>query len=481
MEITKVQLSNNNRRICHPNLMKKQSFPAVLKNTPNQDCFVKSSTTECISNKANIPPGKLCFLGGITYISYDFETKFTKKFFKKLIREGIPDAYSEIENLIPREELDKHKTLGTFGKRSQLAIKHLKKYKDSMFPIEKEIFSILENLSKKHPNMNIQELLRLRYANAEQILINQQSEVLNRINLTIRQLPKKEFVEMRKLINHSFDKMFTQENLPEERFGRKNFLKELSKVEISDNRIKQKIYKIAEQLPQSTESINAFIVKYSHPYRFKYNPSKDELIRLPRDSQEIGERLIEPSIGTDDHIHPQAEFKKELEARIKGQKEAGKLSTLRVTTLVSRKMNEAKTNIPIDDFIAMQSLDIPQRLQNQINRYIQICEKWLRQGKLEDADLLADYIVVLKNEYEMRSNIVKIDISEFENKIPQIKLAAQKHTDKMKSKKQKKHEDKTHIKRSEGASNTHKEHYIDPSGKVIENRKVQKHSSRFGR
>jgi len=481
MEISRIQPVENIRGIYSPNQIKKQSFLKVPQNTITQDYFVKSPDVENTSCKGNIPSGKLCFLGGIAYIRYDFENKFTRTFFKKLIREGVPDAYSDIENLIPREELDAHKALGTFSKKSRCAIKYLKKYRESMFPIEKEIFTILENLSKKHPDLNLQELLRLRYANAEQILVHQQGEVLDKISLIIRQLPKNEFLAMRKLINDSFDKIFAQDPAPEERFGRKNFIKALKNIEISDNKIKHKIYQIVEQLPQSSDSINAFIVKYSQPYRFKFDPNTQELIRLPRDSQEIGERLIEPSIGTDDHIHPQTAFRKEEEARQKGSKKVKQFSSLRVTTLTSRKANEAKTDTQIDKFIIESPYNLPERIQHQIDRYIEICEKWLKQGKIEDADLLADYIIVLKDEYSRRSNILKIDITELEKKLPRIKMAAAEHRKKLESKKTHKKEGRTHIKRANSASNNHKEHYLDASGKFIENRKVQKHTSRFSK
>ena len=477
MEILRIQPIGNNTNFSYKKV-ERPVFAPKLSNSLTQDCFVRSLNPSSVSNPKTVAP---TFAGSIIPMNYEFETKFTRKFFQKLLKEGVPDAYSDIENLIPLEELDKHRNLGTFSKKSQLAIKYLKKYRESMFPIEKEILSILETLSKKHPTMNLQELLRLRYAGAEQVLINQQSEVLNKINLMIRQLPKKDFLTMRKFLQESFDKIFAQNPTPEERFGRKNFLEALKKVDIEDVHFKKKIYAIAEQLPQSTNSINAFIVKYSQPYRFRYDKNRGELVKLPRDSQEIGERLMEPSIATDDHIHPHKEFKKEHREREQGKKEAQGLSTLRVTTLASRKTNEAKTDTPLDDFIVQSECNIPSRLQHQIDRYIHICEKWHKCGRFEDADLLADYIVVLKNEYELRSDIVKIDISDFEKKIAKIKADKEEHFSKLKTGKNNHnhHESHNHIKRTDGASNSHKERYIDSNGNVVENRKFQKHSSRF--
>lgn len=479
MEISKIQYIDNRRNIYSPSLIRKQSFTIPIKAQIQNDCFVRTAVDEKTNYRDNIPLRSLSFLGGIKFMNYEFETKFNKVFFTKLLREGIPDAYSDIERLIPREELDAHRAMGTFSVKSQVAIKHLRKYKNSMFPVEREIFTILENLSKKHPNMTLQDLLRLRYPQVEQSLINQQSEVLNKINMMIRSLPKKEYLAMRKLIQGAFDKIFAQDPLPEERFGRKRFFMEFEKVEISDKRFKDKIRKAAEALPQSSDSVNAFIIKYSQPYRLRYDYNKKEMIKLPRDSQEIGERLLEPSVATVDHIHPQASFKKEQEAILEGELSKDELSTLRVTTLTSSKTNSAKTNIPLDKYIKQSKYDIPQRIQNQIDRYIYICEKWLKQGRIEDADLLADYIIVLRDEYQRRSKLLTIDISELESKLPQLKAAVQKHNEKMEIKLNKRQNNKNQINNRTKNKNRALDYAKEILGKDLEDRKVQKHSSRY--
>ncbi len=103
------------------------------------------------------------FLGSIVNINNEFEMKFTKTFFKKLLREGITDGYSDII-LIPRENYDELKKYGDLNKKSIIAIKALKKYRDNMFPVEKEIFSMLETMSKKNPDLTLQELIRLKYS-----------------------------------------------------------------------------------------------------------------------------------------------------------------------------------------------------------------------------------------------------------------------------------------------------------------------------
>lgn len=475
MEISKVQFITHRKEIpVSANNRQYQTLTVPVLNQTTADCFVKNSAAD--RNSIGILSYKPSFVGKVPFLQYDFEKKFTRSFFVKLLREGVPDAYSDIERLIPREEYDKHRQMQTFGKKSSIAVKYLKKYKNSMFPVEKEIFTILENLSKKHPDLTLQELLRLRYPQAEQVLINQQGEVLNKINMMIRSLPKQDFIKSRKLIQGAFDRIFAQEQLPEERFGRKIFLAWVRELDIADKKIKSKVYKMAEKLPQSSDSVNAFIVKYSHPYKLRYDFKKQEMARLPRDSQEIGERLLEPSIGTDDHIHAQRKFKEEQAARLHGDEEAKNKSALRVTTLTSAKANFEKSDLPLDKYIELSPYDIPKRIQHQIDRYISIGEKWLKQGRIADADLLSEYIIVLRDEYARRSNIVKVDISELERKLPQIKAAVQKQNEKAARKSGGRHKPQPN---PDNASNSHSEHYIDASGRVVENRKVQKHTSRY--
>lgn len=136
-----------------------QAQSASLNNI-QADCFEKFSVSSS-------PHRNVQFLGGIVNVNNAFELKFTRKFFKKLLREGIPDGYSDI-TLIPRENYDDLIKSGDLNKRSIVAIKALKKYRDNMFPVEKEIFSMLETMSKKNPDLTLQELIRLKYPQAEE-------------------------------------------------------------------------------------------------------------------------------------------------------------------------------------------------------------------------------------------------------------------------------------------------------------------------
>ena len=142
-----------------------------------------------------------------------------------------------------------------------------------------------------------------------------------KVNRIVKVLPKNEFLEVRKLLQSSYNKMFIPEPLPENRFGRKDFIYGLRSISIADPKMKQKMLDVASLLPQSADSAHAFIVKYSQPYKIVHNKN-GEIVKVPRDSEEIGLRLLMPSVGTDDHIHPQKAFRAEEAARIVAEQQA---------------------------------------------------------------------------------------------------------------------------------------------------------------
>ncbi len=468
MQITKIQniyQVNNIKQSTQKNQQSAKSQNVIENNIDwRKSIPLQNSFINIIKPNININ-----FTGGVSEISYAFEQKFSRTFFKKLLREGIPDAYGE-KILISREDIDTLKQMGLFNKKSSTAIKYLKDYKEMLFNIEKEIFSILETLSKKHPDLTLQELLKLKYDAAEKTLITQQTKILDKLGLMIRQLPRDEYNKVRKLLNESFDRIFEPNPLPENRFGRKNFLYALDKIQISDESIKTKLMKVAEKLPQSSDSISAFIIKYSQPYKFKYHHATDTVTKIPRTSEDIALRLLEPSQGTDEHIYAKTRYKQEAEARKNGEEYAKGLSDYRVTILTSQKLNGIKTDDLIDDFILKQDKNIPKHIQNHINRLLDIFEKWVNNGKLQDAHLLGEYIVVLRDEFALRSKLVKINIGDIEEKLPQLQQRIIENKAKHIAAK---------AKRTARADNNHKDHNTTNKGHQIENRKLQIHGPKF--
>lgn len=375
------------------------------------------------------------FQGHLAKAERIFENKFNKTFFRKISNEHLPCAYTGIE-MISQKQFDELIQTKVLSGNSADVIKELKKFEKSLFPVENGIFNILKSLSEKYPEKNLQELLKLKYPIAEKKLIQQQANTLNQINMVIRDLPKEEFLKIREIVQESFDKIFAPNPNPQDRFKRKALLYKLKTQNLTNKKIQKRIIKLAEKLPNSETSVNSFIVKYSEPYRIRYENKNPK--QIPQTSEEIALRLLRPSLATEEHIYPQAMYRAEELAARNGDETAKNLSKLRVTILTSNYINEIKKDFLFDDFAPKVKYNINENIQKHINKLIKIDKDWLNHGKIEDAALLTDYIMTLKEEFQRRSKIINIDIKDFEEKLPEIKDKIAKHIEKMENKKSKK-------------------------------------------
>lgn len=428
MNICSVQFGYNcgstNFKQTKTNLLQSVLRPnSTMERQPVTDIF-KAQTLDSVT-----------FQGHLAKAERVFENKFNKIFFRKIANEHLPCAYTGIE-MISQKQFDELIQTKVLSGNSADVIKELKKFEKSLFPVENGIFNILKSLSEKYPEKNLQELLKLKYPIAEKKLIQQQANTLNRINMVIRDLPKEEFLKIREIVQESFDKIFAPNPNPQDRFKRKALLYKLKTQNLTNKKIQKRIIKLAEKLPNSETSVNSFIVKYSEPYRIRYenkNPKK-----IPQTSEEIALRLLRPSLATEEHIYPQAMYRAEELAARNGDETAKNLSKLRVTILTSNYINEIKKDFLFDDFAPKVKYNINENIQKHINKLIKIDKDWLNHGKIEDAALLTDYIMTLKEEFQRRSKIINIDIKDFEEKLPEIKDKIAKHIEKMENKKSKK-------------------------------------------
>ena len=428
MNICSVQFGYNcgstNFKQSKTNLLQSVLRPnSTMERQPVTDIF-KAQTLDSVT-----------FQGHLAKAERIFENKFNKIFFRKIANEHLPCAYTGIE-MISQKQFDELIQTKVLSGNSADVIKELKKFEKSLFPVENGIFNILKSLSEKYPEKNLQELLKLKYPIAEKKLIQQQANTLNQINMVIRDLPKEEFLKIREIVQESFDKIFAPNPNPQDRFKRKALLYRLKTQNLTNKKIQKRIIKLAEKLPNSETSVNSFIVKYSEPYRIRYENKNPK--QIPQTSEEIALRLLRPSLATEEHIYPQAMYRAEELAARNGDETAKNLSKLRVTILTSNYINEIKKDFLFDDFAPKVKYNINENIQKHINKLIKIDKDWLNHGKIEDAALLTDYIMTLKEEFQRRSKIINIDIKDFEEKLPEIKDKIAKHIEKMENKKSKK-------------------------------------------
>lgn len=463
MKIFQIQPNNLQTNIYNSsNLVKQNKGMAEAQNTS-----VQNSSNPLLSRDYynGILASNITFTA-VDKSEYMFEQDFPHSFFKKLLREDLSDAYTG-KGMISREDIDTLKNLGVFNKKSTTALRYLRDYKDEMYDYEKEIYLLLKKASQKHPNLTLQELLQLKHEKAEARLISNQMKVLQKITLSASELPKEEYDNVKSLIEKGLYQMLSINKKPEERFSRKIFISELNALDIKNDKVKERLIKYATMIPQSSNSIDAFIVKYSQPYKIKKNINTGRITKTPRTSEDIALKLLEPSVGTDEHIYPQTLYKQEAQARLNGDPEAQKLSKYRVTILTSQKINGEKSDMLIDDFIRDGHPEIPTNIQRHIEQLITIDEKWLKRGKIQDAAKLADYILVLRDEFELRSDLIRVDLGNFENKIPKIKEKAKKSLEAQRAKRNPNHRDKKVIPEPSITLNR------------FENRKNQTHTPKF--
>ncbi len=152
---------------------------------------------------------------------------------------------------------------------------------------EKAVANFLIKTSKMNPDLTMKGLLTHYSPNAKAMLEEEQYNVLDEIVEKAKVLGKDNDVE--KCVRQA--RKDIKESTDEKHFERKPFLKKFVKVtnKLEDKELAGQLLDTAVKLPMSKNSIEAFIVKYAHG-------DKDDLA--------IAHRLVQPSVATAEHIHP---------------------------------------------------------------------------------------------------------------------------------------------------------------------------------
>ena len=125
-----------------------------------------------------------------------FETLFPSTFFRKLLKEGVSCAYTNIP-LIPKEDFRVLEALGSLNKPIHIDLEYLNRYKDYLYSMEQRVLKFLNAESKKHPNKTIAELMIDKCPSAEKTMRVKQVENLNRLLVEARALPRENFNNLR--------------------------------------------------------------------------------------------------------------------------------------------------------------------------------------------------------------------------------------------------------------------------------------------
>lgn len=202
--------------------------------------------------------------------------------FKKL--KNVPDAFfgritinsSDIGRI--GNELKKCTTV-------KKAVQYLKKYKPNMLRVEKEVFERFEAAAKDSPRMKFQDLLIKWYPDALNELKKEELTVIDEVEEASLKLSFDTMLQVKK--ETAKCQIAIIENDPQNTFKRKPALGSLLKIDYKpeEENAMAKVMEKAAYLPNSTTSLNAFIVKYAG-----------------RSHNEIAFRLVSPSVATIDHV-----------------------------------------------------------------------------------------------------------------------------------------------------------------------------------
>ncbi len=190
--------------------------------------------------------------------------------------------------MIPAKEIWDLKNTHALNCKAPQAIKVLQKYEENMHSVEKEVFEILKQEAKKHPNKNIKEILKEIKPQYEEPLIKTQFGIFALLEKASDRCDPKTRQAVKELIDLEKIKIFEGNN----EFRRKYFVNQFEKIfeDYEDTSVKEHLIRIATKLPTAYEDKNAFIVKYAN--------SK-------RSAEMIGLRLLEYSTRTIEHVTPQ--------------------------------------------------------------------------------------------------------------------------------------------------------------------------------
>jgi len=176
---------------------------------------------------------------------------------------------------------------------SSILIPVLKKYEESMHPVEKEIFKLLENLSKNYPAYTLRELLETQRTKNKILLHKEENLIINKIKDISSTLSSKSQKILNKTLNEA-EKLLKNDSY-DNVFKRKVFLGKIksSVYEFPEKATANTIVSIARKLPRAGTSKSAFIVKYTQK-----KPSTGQ----ERTSQDIVFAILSPSLATIEHV-----------------------------------------------------------------------------------------------------------------------------------------------------------------------------------
>lgn len=283
-------------------------------------------------------------------------------------------------------ELPADKVLGSF-----------KKYEDRMHPVEKQVFNLLEDLSQKSPKKTIRQLLDTQRDKHLQNLKSQEFCIFDEITDCSKTLKNKEDAKaICTLIDESREIVNKQD--ANYIFRRKRLLEKLDAItsNMQEKDKAEEISKIADKIPRGHDNIDAFIVKFTQ---------KDTRTKEQKSSKQIAMALIEPSVGSLEHIRPR---------HPQDGSEGGK-NTFSNYLYASKEWNTRRKNMPLDKWVE-KNPQIKENMQKYMDAVIEKINTHKALKGCKVYPIIAAETVAYESKGLIQLDVSKLKISEKEKK-----------------------------------------------------------------
>ena len=233
---------------------------------------------------------------------------------------------------------------------------------------------MFDEYAKTHPDTTVNDCLNELKPNCLAELRIEEFKILDKVDKISYKLDANTALDVRKVTTRARTMIIADRQ--DQIFKRKDLLSQLNSITEGENneRIRD-MWETANQLPKSTNNINAFVVKYAN-----------------RNANEVCTRLLRPSVASIEHITP-------------ASKDGD--NTLANFMLVSRDWNSDRGNIPLPEYIQKHP-NIPKYTQ----QYTEDIIKAIKNGKLPDSNW---YPYVLKEKlYNESRGLIDISLGNYD-------------------------------------------------------------------
>lgn len=260
------------------------------------------------------------FLGVVSEMK-NILTPEEKNIFERLKNENIDFPKMPLSELLQKIGYEKSQNLDKIINEKLSPIEYNKrvidiitKYEDFLFPVEKNVFSEIKNYRKTNSEATLQEIMLALRPKHIKTLEQDQIKVLDEIEALANNLDKGLKGRVKNCTTRARDTIFNENS--EDTFKRKNLISSLNKLkeELPNNILISEIYEKALELPNSKNSVSAFIAKYSGKVMINEQLCADAEDMNPpsfvqRSDKEIGQSLLRGAISTIEHIKPKRAYR----------------------------------------------------------------------------------------------------------------------------------------------------------------------------